>query len=341
MRRHGSKERVLVGIRPRRKHPLEALESRHKKLPPGGYAMLANVRCLEGETARIGPDVVIRVAAREETKELRHLLRYWGPRRGVVPQEYTIEFKTTEPGVSHITSTPLAQHDVRYVIADVAGSNHALHTLQQASCLTAKPFELGINVFQGHGWGGGISGGSDPGLARASDEFQSRPGYLLELGADDLDDLRGVYARLRERTWVDELVLTIGQFIQLRRIPRSMPLRVLGCFTLMESLLAHKPDPTDQHQSLTRQIYQKLALLDGRFFKRRFVYANGIKHETFWKRMYAYRSAIAHGNLGEANTPPAPLPDRDAILTLLESTISQVLRCTLDEPVLMRGLRDC
>lgn len=320
------------------RHPLEALEERHSKLPPGGYVMLANVIDIEGGRAELAPEAVIREATAEEVEELRYLIRHYGPVGKYIPQEHAISVVNDEPGVQVLSIRQLPPGSVKYHIIEFFGGNLPSHVVEKASALTAKPFELGVNIFRGNA--GAFGGGGGSGLARVAERFTYTKETWLQLDAADIADLKHVYEKLRLLKWNDEFMITIDQFLQLRAIPRSMPLRVLGCFTILESLMTHKPKPTDPNDSLTRQVVQKLALLDQRFFARKFSYPGQTKHETFWKAMYGYRSAIAHGNMKDANTPPQPLPGREAILALLEDTMAQLLRLQLDDPVLMNHLRN-
>jgi hypothetical protein len=93
-----------------------------------------------------------------------------------------------------------------------------------------------------------------------------------------------------ELTGVGELLL------DLKDLPHFSPLQILGYFAILESVLTHQPRPDDRYDSLTRQITNKLALLNRRW-NPAFDYRplGGASDEKIWPLMYAYRSAIAHG----------------------------------------------
>jgi hypothetical protein len=64
----------------------------------------------------------------------------------------------------------------------------------------------------------------------------------------------------------------------------------------MESLITHPPRPTDTIDSITRQVKQKVMLLDNRWQPRIDYRSFGENRpDTIWKTMYSYRSCLAHG----------------------------------------------
>ena len=86
------------------------------------------------------------------------------------------------------------------------------------------------------------------------------------------------------------------QLGQLKALPNYSPLRFLGYFAILESLLTHAPKPSDPYSSITRQVQKKLILLDHRWtHKINYGPFGEAKPEKVWSTMYGYRSLIAHG----------------------------------------------
>jgi len=116
----------------------------------------------------------------------------------------------------------------------------------------------------------------------------------------------------------------------------------LGYFAILESLLTHPPKPTDPYESITRQVKKKIALLDNRWTDRidytRFA---GTPPETVWKRMYHYRSALAHGAKPDFGRELSALQNAETALNLLKETVKAVIRYALLEPQLLVDLREC
>ncbi len=128
----------------------------------------------------------------------------------------------------------------------------------------------------------------------------------------------------------------------LKQLPHGSPLRVVGYFGILESLLTHPPKPTDPYDSITRQVKKKLALLDRRFV--RAIDYNGfgeVNPEKVWTKMYAYRSVVAHGGMPDFTGELAALKSPKQALKLLKETTKALIRHTLSEPQLIVDLREC
>ena len=138
-----------------------------------------------------------------------------------------------------------------------------------------------------------------------------------------------------ELTRVGELLL------DLRDLPHFSPLQILGYFAILESVLTHQPRPDDRYESLTRQITNKLALLDKRW-NPSFDYSllGGAKHEKIWPQMYAYRSTIAHGNKLDFKTKLALLKNEDVANALITDAVKKTIRQAYVEPRLVKDLHD-
>jgi hypothetical protein len=320
-------------------HPLEALSTRHATLPPGTYATLANVRCIDRSPFAVAEGVTVRYADSDERSEIEHLLRAWGPDNGVMPQSHTVGINMEEPGVTWSTATAIPADQVRFPLIDVAGSNRPVYTLQRASCLTLKPVELGIHVSQKVA-GFEIGGGYDLGLARVAGTFMNKPESVFDLNATDLAELRDVYGRLALIPESEQLQRTIEQFLQLRRIPESMPIRFLGSFAILESLLTRNPRDEDPMSSLGYQIRTKMQLLERRFVHA-VAYPRNLESSKYWSKMYSHRSAIAHGNFAAMDKPPKEIGSTSDALAFVEGIVSRVMRVALDEPQLMADLKVC
>ena len=138
-----------------------------------------------------------------------------------------------------------------------------------------------------------------------------------------------------ELTRVGELLL------DLKDRPHFSPLQILGYFAILESVLTHQPRPDDRYESLTRQITNKLALLDKRW-NPSFDYSplGGAMHEKIWPQMYAYRSAIAHGNKLDFKTKLALLKNADVANALIIDAVKKTIRQAYVEPRLVKDLHD-
>jgi hypothetical protein len=86
-------------------------------------------------------------------------------------------------------------------------------------------------------------------------------------------------------------------FRELQTIPPSL-VKILGYFSLIESLLSHAPSPNDSIGSITRQLQRNLTFIHNRLSDGYNLGLNEFGDMTTDKvisRLYSYRSMIAHG----------------------------------------------
>jgi hypothetical protein len=134
----------------------------------------------------------------------------------------------------------------------------------------------------------------------------------------------------------------IAQMLDLDALPHESPLLFLGYFAILESLITHQPRPTDTIDSITRQVKQKVMLLDNRWQPRIDYRPFGEnKPDTIWKIMYSYRSCLAHGAKPDFKGDLQLLGDPDRALNPLKQTVKGILRQALIEPQLILDLRNC
>ncbi len=172
---------------------------------------------------------------------------------------------------------------------------------------------------------------------------QFRDEAFIRLQDGDLTELMDVANRLeRHDQAVFQLKDFVSDFRELVSIPHDSRLRFMGYFAILESLVAHKPNPDDPYQSLTRQVTKKMQLLERRF-AHQLSYADfqGASSETVWKALYDVRSTIAHGGRPEFSKKTKLLRDLPTVTRFITEATWRVLRQVLDEPRLVADLRDC
>ena len=167
--------------------------------------------------------------------------------------------------------------------------------------------------------------------------------FFNRLSRDDLDTVAGIHQKLQA---YDESLINVGRFVQqisdLKALPHESPLRFLGYFTILESLLTHAPELTDPYESLRRQVKKKVALLEHRW-------ANPLDYapfgktlpDTIWSKMYDYRSDLAHGREPSFTGRLRVLGNHARALRLIKETVKLTIRHALEEPQLLVDLRGC
>jgi hypothetical protein len=130
-------------------------------------------------------------------------------------------------------------------------------------------------------------------------------------------------------------------FEGLKRIPHGSDLRVLGLFAVIEMLLTHNPNDKELGDSLSHQIATKLPLLSNRFAEPLAygVFGTDVHASTAWKKLYEYRSAIAHGGTADFEGRLQILKNPQNAQQFLEDAVRRLVRHALEEPELVDGLK--
>jgi Apea-like HEPN len=126
-------------------------------------------------------------------------------------------------------------------------------------------------------------------------------------------------------------------------IPERHTLYTLGLFTVIEALITHKPKP-ESGDSLIHQITSKIPLLDRRFFDTPLDYSpfgQNTKPDTVWRKLYNYRSHLAHGNSAKFEEGLQILKDSETVLSFLRNAAKTLIRSALHEPQLYKDLKEC
>lgn len=231
----------------------------------------------------------------------------------------------------------------RYTIVEFSGESHIRsHLLAQSTALLRRPLVIGFD-FVGFGklpqvlW--------NPSMHRILQEalFFDDPISAWDLA--DLQEMRDVFSAFLSFKDVNfDLAKCASKFHELRDIPTHSPLRAIGYFALIESIVAHKPDPKDPTDSLSRQVRQKMVLLSRRFMhplSTTEFFGQEVSAEALWKSLYSYRSDIAHGAVPDFEKKYQTLGDAHFVARFLARAVSLLLCQVLKEPVLLADLRNC
>jgi hypothetical protein len=171
----------------------------------------------------------------------------------------------------------------------------------------------------------------------------ARQGFFQDVRSDDIEAVKSIYLKIQQHdSSLFDARKTLSLLSQLKGFPHESPLRFLGYFAILESLLTHNPKPGDPYDSITRQIQKKVVLLDNRF-ERRIDYKpfGKAKPETIWSKMYDYRSCLAHGGTPDFRGDHAVLKDQEHALSLLKETVKSTIVQAMTEPQLLLDLREC
>jgi hypothetical protein len=312
----------------------------------GGQALVLNVKGLDGGKTRTlisSPKHIIRRATKNEIEKYKEPLRQMLGSIGGIEPYFEANFKKqidpNNPGTVNFHPIELSAKDWKYFIIEYKkGQNQPIIKLSQTFLLLDKEILLGPEV-----------------LFKNSMTWPPRTYFLskgtiylnedfyIEIADEDASLIRKTYEMLLAHDdKIFALTQRLGQLNQLYSLPLYSPLRILGYFALIESILVHKPEPTDRFDSITKQITSKFNLLNNRFDKPiqySAFFKNNMKNDTTWKKLYQIRSQIAHG--GEVNFKKdfPDFKDQPNVLFFLHRVIKRLLYQSLLEPELLRDIK--
>jgi hypothetical protein len=125
------------------------------------------------------------------------------------------------------------------------------------------------------------------------------------------------------------------------RLPLANFLDVLAMFMLIEMLLTHNPGDREIGDSLSHQITEKVPFVFTRMPENLdySCFAPDAKPETIWKKLYKYRSYVAHGEQPNFSDDLQVLKDAATADRFLTTVTRRLLRHALDDPGLFEGLK--
>jgi hypothetical protein len=257
-----------------------------------------------------------------------------------LPLPYEVKVIPAAPdkaGNQSSTWEPLSPADCRYWVITCEQTTATLHKLGYALALMKQGIEIGLEIY---------TGATPNGVGFHTRDLPPFPDRMTELPktitGEDLQLAVRCYDKAEAITDEhDHILRALRQFSDLRSLPRFSDLIVIGLFSIIESLLTH--NPSGSADSLTRQISHKIPLLRKRFIR-------DVNYESWfeqgnekqlWKKLYAYRSMIAHGAKVELSGKLSCLKNNGTVVSFLREIVKLLLIQALEEPVLMTDLKEC
>lgn len=136
----------------------------------------------------------------------------------------------------------------------------------------------------------------------------------------------------------------VDKFYDLQRLPPVSDMYILGLFSIIESLITHSPRLQESLDSITHQLINKLILIDGNFLCDPIdskLFFGEHPHPTIWKKLYQFRSQLAHTSVASLPKELAILKSRDAICYFVEAKTKELIRFALKNPKLLFDIKAC
>jgi hypothetical protein len=312
---------------------------------PQPFAFVLNVSRLVGcDALEIIPGHIMRRAKEEEI----------GFIKGVIESLFGKYFsgglwETRRPKSGHGKYIKLPVKLWRYFVIEFTGGNQAVELLERALSIAPCSLEIGlilsVAILKGKEYP--VCLYSPPrlfqSLSALSHALDSADGGAKTLTKPDGEQVRKIYSKLAT---YDKRILDLDKafklVFELKDLPRFSPLQILGYFAVLESILTHAPNPEDRYDSITRQIKQKLALLNKRWTPP--LDYSGFttqSHDKVWSKMYAYRSAIAHGSTPSFTGELSTLGKQESANLLIREAVKKTICQAIEEPQLLADLHNC
>jgi hypothetical protein len=300
-----------------------------------GYAVLMNVQSIpDASGTEIVPGLVVRRAQPDEIDFIKKSVDLFGV--AFEYQRYCLWEQETPP-YGHM----LPVEKWRYFIVAFKGFNDKAMALSKVFAFSNPELMVGFSVITSGSSRSPMWNGAR--LFHAFEYAQHNPWTLYDVTSDDMASIASLYSSFVSHNHaIIDLNRIVDQMVSLNGLPYQSPLRFLGYFALLESLLTHAPDPKDTIDSITRQVKKKLALLNSRFVTPiDYSQFKGADSDKIWATMYSYRSAVAHGSTPDFEKNLKLLKGHSEALNLLRETMKALIRHAMVDPKLLVDLREC
>jgi len=136
----------------------------------------------------------------------------------------------------------------------------------------------------------------------------------------------------------------ITRYRQSRSLVQGANLKIVGYFSVIELLITHSPRLNESLDSITHQLVSKIILLSKQYNNPVCPedYFGSITTKKLWKKLYSFRSAIAHGgNAKFSEREFESLAGMKNVEEFLRENIKQLILLALIKPDFLIDLKEC
>lgn len=282
------------------------------------------------------PDHWFRKAEPQEVQLIKEELTAY------VHASLSYEHAIIELGDGRRKSKPLPSDQWRYYVISYSPTNKNIGYIEHAANLLRNDITLGCSFF-------GSGSARVYNMALISTFFGDRQARIEmpePIMDDELEQITTNYNLITalDNTRYPNISRAVEDFHQTKSITNRFTLKVLSYFSIIECLLTHPPRPDDRTDSVTRQITSKMCLLSKRFqreLKYDSFFPNIPEPENVWKKLYLYRSLLAHGGDIDFQQKFSTLISTDNIRSFLVESIKLLILYALKEPEFLADFQKC
>ncbi|MEH2092169.1 hypothetical protein [Nostoc sp.] len=259
------------------------------------------------------------------------------------PYEFVYVEDTNMPQQNTLTGQPLEPQDWKYYVLNFYDDNSKIYDLSKTANLVEIELDFGLQFIYSKELK--IFGIQKNPIYTFNyfHEMNSRLPLVESIDDIILQDLGSIYQNYQQLDEIKypDIKEAINMLEELKHIPHSSKFKILGLFTIIEFLITHKS--IDTGDSITRQVTNKINLLSKRFSKKLNYcqFFGNTPENTVWKKLYAYRSNIAHGGKPDFAKELLVLKDDLTAKKFLKLVVKMLLQHSLIEPQLYADLKEC
>ncbi|MEH2226793.1 hypothetical protein [Nostoc sp.] len=258
---------------------------------------------------------------------------------------YEFEYIEAINTVNHksFQSQPLEPQSWKYYVINFSGNNSKIYDLSVAANLTEVELEFCLQfLYHEEIKHFGIQK-KPTHIFNYFHEMNSSLPSTESIDGIALQDIGSVYQNYQQLDEIKypDIKKAINKLEELKHLPHNSEFKILGLFTIIEFLITHKS--IDAGDSITRQVTNKINLLSKRFSKEinYSKFFGNIPESTVWKKLYAYRSNIAHGGQPDFAKELLVLKDDLTAKRFIKLVVKRLLQHSLIEPQLYTDLKEC
>jgi hypothetical protein len=317
---------------------------------PGVWAFVLNPQTVIEATLpfELAPNSFIDVASSEQRERIKNeLSKLVGNRIFAGPEDYyesTVVTETDAQGGMRWHYEPLPPTEWRYYIVTTPDNGNTNHNLHLAASISSTPLDIaGLLFFKAGGVGSRFYS-----LKNYFNDITLHP--IVRINEASLNEISLIYRSYMDLTnggigevKFPEIQRAVTMFDSLSALPPNSEFAVLGLFAIIEMLITHNPKLEDRGDTITHQMKSKIPLLSHRFDRPLdYSFFQDTNEEKIWSALYKYRSALAHGGAPDfCSKELRVLKDSKTATIFLKEVVKALLRHSLNEPQLLRDLRNC
>ncbi|MHB8562633.1 MAG: hypothetical protein ACYDDA_01560 [Acidiferrobacteraceae bacterium] len=314
-----------------------------------GLAFVASHIDVEGNLpVELIPHYVFRRARDGEIDRIRETIGRFSPQVPIFawpPYEFTFIEKERSGSNRSIEKKRLPKEQWKYWVLAFEDTSE-LEAIEYVSLLLETDLEFGFKLLYSEA----KQGGGNAGVRWAPDivaKYASAEEVNKNARWTTVDQIKSIGTLYDLYKHVPEgcqfISHAVSNFSSLRSIPRRSELLTVGYFSIIESLITHKPRQAESLDSISHQVANKMILLQKKFSRTIScaTYFSNVGEKKLWKDLYGYRSCLAHGDIPDFTEKFKTLKTHGSVVQFLRENIKELIILAMNEPEFITDLREC